>query len=64
MVCEIFAVPLRGGEFQWKWRAVSGERESTQSFDLYYECVEDARAHGARIELAAGHRGAAGSTLK
>jgi hypothetical protein len=64
MVCHIFAIPIRGGEFQWKWRSESGERESARAFDLYYECVEDARAHGAQIDLAAGHRGARGNTLK
>ncbi len=63
MLCEVFAVPLRGGEFQWKWRSVSGERESSRAFDLYYECVEDARANGGQIELAAGHLGARGVSV-
>lgn len=64
MVCQIYAVPIRGGEFHWKWRSDSGERESARAFELYYDCVEDARANGQQIELAAGHRGARGSTLK
>ena len=64
MHCQIYAVQVRGGEFQWKWRSESGERESARAFDLYYECVEDARANGAEIDLAAGHRGARGASLR
>jgi len=64
MNCQIYAVPARGSEFQWKWRSENGERESSRCFDLYYDCVEDARAHGGVVHLAAGHRGARGSTLK
>jgi len=64
MICHIYAVPASGREFQWKWRFENGERESSRSFDLYYDCVEDARAHGAQIDLTAGHRGARGSTLR
>lgn len=64
MMCVVYAVPIRGGEYHWKWRAESGERESTRTFELYYECVEDARAHGGVIDLAAGHRGARGTALR
>jgi hypothetical protein len=63
MNCKIVAIPARGGEFQWKWRSESGERESARTFELYYECVEDARANGGQVELAAGHRGARGTPL-
>jgi hypothetical protein len=63
MSIQIYAVPRRSGEFQWKWRSENGKRESTRGFDLYYDCVEDARAHGNEVELAAGHPGAPGTPL-
>jgi hypothetical protein len=40
--------PSRAG-FGWRWREERNgavTRESRDIFDLYYDCVEDARAHG------------------
>ncbi|MDB5902400.1 MAG: hypothetical protein JWM26_1278 [Betaproteobacteria bacterium] len=37
--------------FVWKWRCSDGKAESKQSFDLYYDCVEDARKNGYSVEL-------------
>jgi hypothetical protein len=39
--------------YQWKWKCVEGKRKSgsSRAFDLYYDCVEDARNHGADIDL-------------
>lgn len=61
--CQVYAVAQSDGQFQWKWRLENGERESDRSFAFYYECVEDARAHGGQVRLAAGHPGAVGTPL-
>ena len=51
--CQIYPVSAGAGIYQWKWRCVEGKRKSTSSraFDLYYDCVEDARNNGAVIDL-------------
>ena len=51
--CHIYPVSSGGGVYQWKWKGVEGKRKlgSTKAFDLFYDCVEDARNHGADIDL-------------
>ena len=51
--CHIYPVSTGAGMYQWKWKAVEGKRKSasTRAFDLFYDCVEDARQHGADIDL-------------
>jgi hypothetical protein len=38
------------GTWWWRWRQVDSQgnvtQESGRSFELYLECIEDARAHG------------------
>ena len=49
MPCEIFYVP-DAASFRWKWRqrAEDGsiKDESEESYELFYDCVCAARAHG------------------
>lgn len=51
--CHIYPVSADAGVYQWKWKSVDGKRKSgsSRAFDLYYDCVEDARSHGANIDL-------------
>ena len=46
---EIFHVPYQA-TFRWKWRDRNEDgrvnKESAQSYELFYECVCDARRHG------------------
>lgn len=63
MNCQIYPVPSNGGAFQWKWRCKDGKRKSSRAFDLFYDCVEDARNHGGNIDLDRVHEEIAGATL-
>jgi len=51
--CHIYPVSAGAGIYQWKWKCVEGKRKSgsSRAFDLFYECVEDARNHGANVDL-------------
>ncbi|HSQ05713.1 MAG TPA: hypothetical protein VLN59_16865 [Burkholderiales bacterium] len=55
MYCQIYVVRMNGADFEWKWRLQNGERESSKSFNLFYDCVEDARQHGIEVDLNAVH---------
>jgi hypothetical protein len=45
--CEIYPVPSGGGNgFVWEWSAVGEIGRSKCCFDLFYECLDDARTHG------------------
>jgi hypothetical protein len=49
---EIVHVPAPGGfGHKWLWRSEDRTTRSQRGFDLYYECVEDARAHGYEVKL-------------
>ena len=61
--CHIYPVPASGGGFHWKWRSTDGKRKSSRAFDLFYDCVEDARSHGAEIDLDHAHNQIAGEKL-
>jgi hypothetical protein len=56
MQCQIYPVHVNGGSFHWKWRANDGKRKSERAFEMFYDCVEDARSHGADVDLAHVHR--------
>jgi hypothetical protein len=43
--------------YRWQWRAADRKVRSSRQFDLFYECVEDARARGYEVDLSAGRRG-------
>lgn len=50
---EIFATASKGANgYTWKWRTADGKTESKQTFNFYYECLEDARNNGYVVELA------------
>ena len=43
---EIYPVQSTATGYIWEWRTEDGSRRSRHGFDLFYECLEDARAHG------------------
>ncbi|HEX2825543.1 MAG TPA: hypothetical protein VHP37_04300 [Burkholderiales bacterium] len=47
--CTIFAEPAGALQYGWGWRA--GSRRSRSLFRYFYECVQDARRHGYRINF-------------
>jgi len=49
--CHIYPVSANGGAFHWKWRSTDGKRKSSRSFEMFYDCVEDARSNGAAVDL-------------
>jgi hypothetical protein len=55
MNCRIYPVASGGGAFQWRWRCKNGKRKSQRAFELFYDCVEDARSHGVDVDLAQAH---------
>jgi hypothetical protein len=45
--CEIYPVKTQVGYgYVWEWSAVADEAKSRRSFDLFFECLEDARRNG------------------
>ena len=45
--CEIYPVPTQSGHgYVWEWSAVADETKSKQYFDMFFDCLEDARQHG------------------
>ena len=56
MPCEIYHVPHKA-KFRWKWRQLaedgSVKEESKESYELFYECVVDARKHGFQPRITA-----------
>lgn len=45
--CEIYPVRTQCGYgFVWEWSAVDADDKSTHSFDMFFDCLEDARHHG------------------
>jgi hypothetical protein len=63
MICQIYPVSYDESRYQWKWRCKDGKQKSSRSFDLFYECVEDARKHGGEVDLAHVHEEIAQATL-
>lgn len=63
--CHIYPVAAGAGAYQWKWRCVNGKRKSASSraFELFYDCVEDARSHGAEVDLDRVHQQIAGENV-
>ena len=45
--CEIYPIGTQCGHgYVWEWSAVAEEEKSLQSFDMFFDCLEDARLHG------------------
>jgi hypothetical protein len=55
MICHIYPVAAAGGTFHWMWRGKDGKRKSQRTFELFYDCVEDARDHGIDVDLTQVH---------
>lgn len=45
--CEIYPVASQAGHgYLWEWSAVADDARSRQPFDMFFDCLEDARRHG------------------
>ena len=45
--CEIYPVRTQYGHgYVWEWSTVDSDEHSNQTFDLFFECLQDARRHG------------------
>ena len=45
--CEIYPIATSVGHgYMWEWSSVADEAKSRQSFDMFFDCLEDARQHG------------------
>jgi hypothetical protein len=45
--CEIYPVDVPCGHgYMWEWSAVADDIRSEHAFDLFFDCLEDARRHG------------------
>ena len=45
--CEIYPVASQAGHgYLWEWSAVADDARSRQAFDMFFDCLEDARHHG------------------
>jgi hypothetical protein len=48
-ICSIAAATDAG--YVWRWQDCSNLAVSASTYDMYFECVEDARKHGYSVEL-------------
>lgn len=37
--------------FKWKWISADGREASERAFELFYECLQDARSNGFEVDL-------------
>jgi len=45
--CEIYPIATQVGHgYVWEWASVAEEAKSRHSFDLFFDCLEDARHNG------------------
>lgn len=45
--CEIYPVRVQYGHgFLWEWLAMESDAHSNQPFDMFFDCLEDARTRG------------------
>jgi hypothetical protein len=45
--CEIYPIPTATGNgYVWQWSAIDRDRKSKCTFDLFFDCLDDARTHG------------------
>jgi hypothetical protein len=65
LICHIYPVASAAGKFpfQWRWRSRDGKRKSSRAFELYYDCVQDARSHGVDVDLDRAHHEIAAATV-
>ena len=41
--------------YRWQWTSADGSAAAGSTFDFFYECIQDARAHGHEVVLARAH---------
>lgn len=61
---EMFTVPSGSAEgFVWRWRCADDNKESTQTFMRYHDCMADAQREGYSVALtfAEGNRAPGGA---
>ena len=52
-IAHVFTVPAKTPEgYRWQWRSADGATTSENAFDLFYDCVSDARESGYEVDLA------------
>ena len=64
---RILPVPAgAAGGYAWKWQDCAGKPTSADTFELYFDCVSDARLNGYTVELtyAAGDNAPGGAEFK
>lgn len=45
--CEIYPLPSGSGHgYVWEWAAVTDTAKSGRCFELFFDCLDDARRHG------------------
>ena len=45
--CEIYPVRVPFGHgYVWEWSTAGGPSGSQRTFDMFFDCLEDARKHG------------------
>lgn len=45
--CEISPVPVQyGNGYVWAWAALADDAQSAHTFEMFFDCLEDARKHG------------------
>ena len=45
--CEIYPIRVPcGNGYVWEWAAVERATKSKRTFDLFFDCLDDARSHG------------------
>ncbi len=45
--CEIYPISVAVGHgYVWEWSALEGSSRSGHTFDMFFDCLEDARRHG------------------
>ena len=45
--CEIYPINTQcGNGYVWEWAAMAEEAKSQHAFDMFFDCLEDARPHG------------------
>ena len=45
--CEIYPIRTQCGHgYVWEWSAVADDSRASRPFDMFFDCLEDARKHG------------------
>ena len=51
-ICRLYPVHSTNvHDFKWEWRSERCERRSSKKFDLFHDCMQDARRHGFEVML-------------